>query len=348
VKVSGLDYPFSRPHQKRGDASPPFTSLMRSGPSLGSPRARLSRTLPGLASLLVLCAVVSLLAVSPARAAWGGAQSQPYQWTNGNVLCVFNATLPSVTVSADGVNDTGMGAGLDQINELSSTGATVASAVMSSVAWDPVNQSSSEWFVMNYSEPVNVIPASAPSAPAGTVLVTISFALDRSLANASLADQVGFQLTIQGWPWQSHQDTLALVVPIWSAFATTEHVVVGTSTSPRVESVRTSSGQPLEYFEAGTSASTGTGVPVTVAAQTTLTNGIATTTLTLGSGAGGASTLAYSATLGITPGTRVLGLPLYDYAAVAGGAGLVALVVGVGTRRVRRQPSDLTYVEEEA
>lgn len=346
MKVSGLDHRFSRPHQKRGDASSPWSIPMRSGLPHKSPSARLSRTLPRAGTLLVLLAVVGLLAATPARAAWNGYDPEPYEWTNGTVLCVFNATLPSVTVSASGLSGTGMGAGLDQINEITTTGTPVASAAMSSVAWDPVNASSSQWFVMNYSETVNVTSAATPTDTLGSAGIALNFALDRTPANTTLAEQVSLQLSIQGWPWQNSQDTLVLVVPSWSAFSTSEHMVVATPVTPRVESVRTLNGQPLEYFEAGTSATTGAGTSVPVSTQTTVTNGIATTTLTLGAGAGGATALTYEATLGITPNTRVLGLPLYDYAAVAGGAGLVALFVGVGTRRVRRQSSDLTYVEE--
>jgi hypothetical protein len=321
---------------------------MRSGLALrGTPRVRLSRTLPRVGTLLVLLGVVGLLALTPARAAYGGDDADAYQWTNGSVLCVFNQSVPAVTVSATGLSGTGIGAGLYQISEISTTtGATVASAVMSSAEWDPEDTSTTAWYSMNYTESVNVTSATVPSTTLGEAWISLNFSLARTPANATLADRVNFQLMIQGWPWKSSLDTLALVVQIWSAFSTTEHVVVGSATTPRIESVRNSNGQPLEYFESGPSATTGPGVGISVSPQTTLTAGVATTTLTLGPGAGGASSLTYEATLGITPSTKVLGLPLYDYAAVAGGAGLVALVVGVGTRRIRRRPSDLTYVEE--
>jgi hypothetical protein len=319
---------------------------MRSELFRAGSRARLSRTLPRAGALLVLFAVVALLAVTPARAAWDGYGPESYEWTNGTTLCVFNASTPSVTVSATGLNDTGMGAGLDRINEVSSTGTIVARATMSSAEWSPANDSSSQWFAMNYSEPVNVTSMTSPVKTLGSAGVSIGFALDRTPTNATLADQVAVHFSIQAWPWQSSQDSLALVVTTWSAYAISERMVVGSPTTPRVESVRTSNGQPMEYFEAGTSAMTGTGAAVAVSAQTTVKAGVATMALTLGPGAGGATALTYQATLGITPTTRVLGLPLYDYAAVAGGAGLVALVVGVGTRRIRRRPSDLTYVEE--
>lgn len=349
MKVSGLDYRFSRPHQKRGDASPPFTRPMRSVPLRGSPRGRLSRSRrPWAGPLLVSLAVLGLLAVSPAKAGWAGAYGGPYEWTNGVTLCVFSDSLPSVTVSASALNDTGMGAALDQINELSPSGTLVAHAVMNSTAWEPANASSSQWFVMNYTETVNVTSPATPPVPLGSVGITIDFALDRTPANASLAEQVSFQVSVQGWPWQSSLDTLALVVPAWSAFSNSEHIAMGSSSPPRIESVRTSNGQPLEYFEPGLSATTSTGTIVAVSTQTVITAGAATTTLTLGHGAGGATLVTYEATLGITPGTRVLGIPLYDYAAVAGGAGLVALAVGVGARRLRQRPSDLTYVEEPA
>jgi len=343
VKVSGLDHSFPYPHQKRGDAYPVLILPMRTLPLPGgSPPARLSRRGPRAGTLLLLLAVVTLLALSPARA--GYSYSGAYAWSNGAVLCVFDATLPSVTVSAADLNGTGMGVGLGQIDELAS-GTVVASAAIGAVAWDPVNESSAGAFVMGYAGAVPVVSAGTPSHSDGQVQVALTFSLDRVSAGGTPSDQVTSQLSIQSWPWQSAQDTLALVVPIWSAFPSTEHLVMGPASSPRVESVRNTNGQSLEYFDAGTSANRTGGFSVPVSAQTTISAGQATTTLTFGAGAGGATALTYQATLGITPNPRVLGLPWYEYAVVAGGAGLVALAVGVGARRLRRQPSDLTYAE---
>jgi hypothetical protein len=347
MKVSGLDYRFSPPHQKRGDASPRFVSPMRSGPARRiPPHVRLSRTLSRVGTLLVLLAVAGLLIAIPARAAYGGADSEEYSWSNGPVQCVFNGTLPTVTVSATALVDNGLGAGLVAVNEMSSAGTPVATALMNSTVWDPEDQSSSSWYKMNYTEQVNVTNAATPGKTLGTSSIAITFSLARPPGNSSVSDQVAFQVSIDQWPWQSPHDTLALVVPMWSAFSTAEHVVVPSSTTSRIDNVQNSTGTSVEYFAAGSSATTGSGVVVGVTPQTTLTDGIATTTLTFGPGAGNASALTYEATLGITLNTRVLGLPLYDYVAVAGGAGLVALVVGVGTRTIRRHPSDLTYVEE--
>jgi len=346
VNVPRLDHSFPRPHQKRGETLLPWLLPMRSVPfPNGSPSARLSRALPRTGTFLVLLAIVALLSVGSARAAWSGSPSSPYAWSNGSVLCVFNDSLPSVTVSASSLTGTGMGVGLDQLSELAPSNAAVASAVMSSVVWDPSNESSAQWFVMNYSQTVPVMSVAAPSHSVGSVQIALNLALARGSADASHADQVSFQLSILNWPWQSPQDTLALEVPIWSAVSTSEHIVVGSPSSTRVESVSNASGQPMEYFQASDSAN-GTSGAMAVSAHTVVVAGKGSTTLSFGSGAGGSKAIAYQATLGITPGTRVLGLPLYDYIAVAGGAGLLALVVGVGTRRVRRRPSDLTYVEE--
>jgi hypothetical protein len=347
MRVSGLNYRLSPPHQKRGDASLPCTSPMRSGARpRGTPRVRLSRTLPRAGTLLVLLAVVAVLSVSSARAAYAGQGSQSYGWTNGTVMCVFSPTLPAVTVSATALNGTGIAAALGQITEESPSGVPIATAVPTTIPWEPVNASSSEWLTMNYSQFVSVTNATNPSQSLGPAWVSVSFALNQTPPNATLADVVAFQLSIQGWPWHSPSDTFALSVLTWSAYSASEHMVVSSPSSPRVESVNNSNGHAQEYFEAGLTATTGTGAVLAVTPHTVLAGGIATTTLTLGPGAGGASAVTYQATLGITPSTPVLGLPLYDYLAVAGGAGLVALVVGVGTRRVREEPSDLTYVEE--
>ena len=347
MKVSPLDHSFPHPHQKGGDASAACSLPMRSVPRpQGSPRVRLSRTLPRAGTFLVLVSVATLLAVGPAHATWGGNANSLYAWSNGAVLCVFNDSLPSVAVSNATLNGTGMGASLDQITELSPAGTAVSTAVMSSVAWEPNNTSSAQSFVMNYSQTVPVTSAAAPFPSLGAVQVSMNLALARSPMNAAQADRVAFQTSILNWPWQSGQDTLALVVPLWSAYPASEHLLVLSPSSARVVSVLSSNGQPMEYFQAGASANSTSGAPIPVSAHTTVSAGVASTTITLGASAGGKTAITYAATLGITPSTHVLGLPLYDYAAVAGGAGLVALVVGVGTRRVRRQPSDLTYVED--
>ena len=316
-------------------------SVLRSS---GQPRVRLSRTLPRAGALLVLLAVVGALSIASAGATYVDPES--YMWTNGSVTCEFNDSLPSVVVSPNALDDAGIGMALGQITEESTSGVADAIAVPSTAEWEPENASSAQSYAMNYSEYVNVTNATDTARTVGQAWVSLSFSLNRTPPNATLADVVSMQLSIQNWPWQSARDTLALVIPLWSEYSGTEHVLVNSSSSSRVESVNNSDGHPDEYFEAGLSASTGTGAVMSVSPQTTVVGGIATTTLTFGPGAGGATDVAYQATLGITPSTRVLGLPLYDYLAVAGGAGLVALVVGVGTRRVREGPSDLTYVEE--
>ena len=131
-----------------------------------------------------------------------------------------------------------------------------ASAAMSSVAWDPVNASSSQWFVMNYSETVNVTSAATPTDTLGSAGIGAQLCPHRTPASTTLADRSPSSSRSKGWPWQNSQ-YLVLVVPSWSAFSTSEHMVVVTPVTPRVESVRTLNGQPLRYFEAGTSATTG-------------------------------------------------------------------------------------------
>lgn len=347
MKVSGLDYRISWPHQKRPHGSPPWTLPMRSESTHGSSRVRLSRTRPHVGSFLVLGAVAFLLALSAVRAEPAGYGPEEYEWTNGSVLCVFNDSVPSVTVSAFDLNASGMVGGLAAVEEVSpTTEATVSVASMSSLSWEPENASSAAAYAMSYSEEVPVFTVGPSPTAAGVAGVSVTFTLDRTASSAAPSDQVSFQVSIEDWPWQSTQDTLALVVPMWSADAATEHLVVPSSSTARIESVSSSTGQMREYFEAGSTAETSTGTSVPVGVSSVETDGVATATLTLGSPAGGATGLTYSATFGIAPTTRVLGIPLYDYAAVAGGAGLVALVVGVGTGRIRRAPSDLTYVEE--
>lgn len=306
---------------------------------------RLSRTVPRVGTLLVLLAVAALVAVAPARATtWPATPS--YVWSNGTLTCVFNASTPTVNVSASALSRTGMGIGLDQVLELTPAGTTVAAATVRSVTWDPTNASSNQWFEMDYSQAVPVLSASLPSHQVGTAQVGLTFSLVRNLSLPVRADQVSIALTVGSWPWQGAPDRLAFVVPLWSDVPSVEHMEVSSATSPTVQSVSSSTGQPQEYFTAGATARTGSGSTIPVTAASTVAGGNATMVLTLAPAVSGASLVTYQATAGISPTTPVLGIPLYVYAAVAGGAGLVALFVGVGTRQIRRRPSDLTYVEE--
>lgn len=346
MKVSRLDHRIPPPHQKQGDAPFPWSLTMGSASSTRiRPRVRLSRTPPRAAALLVLLGAVALLASAPAQASsWS--TNATYAWGNGVMTCVFNATSPTATVSAADRTGSGMGLGLTSVAEVTPGGAPVATATVGTVAWDPVNDTTAQWFEMNYTGSVAVMTTGSPVHSVGAVQLTFLFSLVRNVSAPGPAAQVLFSLTVSGWPWQSPSDLLTLTLPVWSAFPATEHIVLGSHGSPTVQSVSTANGQPLEYFQAGASANGTSGAPIPVTVVSVLSGGEAATTLTIGPGVGGASTLTYESTLGLPLATPVLGLPLYDYLAVAGGAGLVALAVGVGTRQIRRRPSDLTYVEE--
>ncbi len=313
-------------------------------PPRGTPRVRLSRTLPRVGTLLVLLAVAALVAVTPARAA--SSDYGPYSWSNGTVLCVFNDTQPSVTVSATDLNGTGMSAGLDQIAELSPSGTPVTNAVISSVTWNPVDDSTATAFVMNYSDSVPVTSPGTPSHVVGAVQVTVNFTLHRNPTGASQADQVSFQLSIHGWPWQNTQDTLATIVPIWSAFTRRSTSSSGRSRVP----VSRASGRPTANRSSpprpvpprtrrgflGRGLSPDNELPPPSRPRPSLS----------GRGSGGLSSLPTRPHWGLTraPGCSAFRCMITPPSRAERGWSPSSWAMG--TRRLRRHPSDLTYVEE--
>jgi hypothetical protein len=313
--------------------------VRRSGPfrSLGRLAVGTAIALALAASILVSPAVAS----ATAPATWA---SVPSQWGNGLVLCTFSSSQPSVAVSAESLNGTGLGTGVAEVQEVSLSGAVVASAAFPSANWSQVNNSHDSWFDMTYTSQVPVTGAAGSS---GTLGVRVDFVLP---AYAETPGQnlsaVNFTLSLSNWPWQQPNDRLRATLPVWTAFPAAEYLVAGTGTGPIVTALSTATGQPREYVIVPSAATTGNGT-VSASSSLVLSGASGTVAVTFGSEAGQFSSLNYSTHVGIILPRTVAGIPIYDFVAVGGVGAAVVLAVAVVTRRLRHAPSDLEFVEDE-
>ncbi|MCI4330759.1 MAG: hypothetical protein L3K19_02785 [Thermoplasmata archaeon] len=301
--------------------------------------------------LAVLVAVATLAGLgSPLSSASAGAPPSPLAWSNGAILCNFTSDHPAVTVSALGAQETGLYAGVSQVEEVSSSGTVVASSSTIGSSWNITNLSSPRTLTLGYGATLPV-RSSPTSAPIGSVAVSAHLSTGYDDDAAANVSQVAIHLVVSGWPWVSNSDRLAVLIPLWPAFSSTEQLVAASSNHSEVQSVSLSTGNPEEYF--GWSSSALAGFPgggsasVPVSAQLALAPAYATVTWTSGSGSGGASSLSFDSQVGVVLPARVLGIPLYEYGLAGGLAGLVAVVAAAGLRQVRKRPSTLEFVEGE-
>jgi hypothetical protein len=183
----------------------------------------------------------------------------------------------------------------------------------------------------------------------GSVAVRVTYSLNLSARGQSISNVVAMNLEIRDWPWQSSIDMLRATLSFSPAYNGTERLVTGGGPGSLFTSVSNRTGVPREYFVAGTQAAiSGSATPamIGVSSHLTLRSQTAQVSLTFGNQSEKFSSLNYSSIVGIVVTPVALGPPSYDYALVGGGAGLVALLVGIGVRQLRRRPSNLLYTED--
>ncbi len=305
---------------------------------------------------ILLALVVPVLLV-PAAAASDGAvpgwTDGAVSWTNGTVLCEFNPGSPGVTASSPALSQTGLSVGLSSIEEVNATGGTPAVASMYDATWLVTNLSSDDAFDLAFSSQVPLVdPVS--QATVGSASVEVQFVLPAYAgADSGSVNQVTLEVGVSNWTWQASGDTLALLFPIAPAFPDHEQLIAPTAGGATVRSLSTQTGDPLETFTAATNATVvppgGPSTLVAAAPTFTIQPELGFVTLAIGNASTGSfQSMNYTAVVNVVglPST-VLGLPLYDYALVAGGAGFVCVVVAAGVRRVRQRTSDLIYVEDD-
>jgi hypothetical protein len=274
------------------------------------------------------------------------------EWNNGVVLCVFDPTSPSVAVSAFGLNGSGLSSSITQVAEVDAAGATVAVASVPSAAWRAWNASTDDTFDQAYQAHDSLVAASGPATPLGSADLRVDYTLPAYADfDSGELNTVTALFQVSNWTWQQSGDRLVLTLPLWPTFAQAEHLSAQAPNGSEITSWSTSTGAAREYFRLSGSANATSagGAPVSVGVSPVVSLGpsFASVNVTVGSTAGNYASVTYSATVSIPLPAKVAGLPLYDYALVAGAAAALSILVAVGTRRVRKRPSDLQYVDEE-
>ncbi len=275
-------------------------------------------------------------------------------WSNGVTQCIFVPGAPTVAVSAMSLAGSGLSTTLTSLDEVTASGNLTAVAALSSATWNSTNLSGPDRFDMAYAADVLIVSPVNPARVLGSVGLRVDYLLP------AYADSPGVNLrnvtqevTITDWTWQGAGDRLALGVSLWPTFTALERLTAPSPTSYSVTSVEVQTGEPRESVDLGRSANislpaNGTAlVPVTPEVQIAGQGTYASVGVWVGAVAGEFRSLSYVSVISLPVPKTLAGLPLYDYAAV-GGAGLVAVAaLALTARRVRRRPSDLTFVEEQ-
>ena len=306
-----------------------------------------------------VAATAVVLAVSIAPAGSGtslGADwsSTELAWSNGLAQCIFVPGAPTVAVSAMNLAGSGLSTTLTSLDEVTASGNLIAVSALSTASWNSTNLSTPDLFDMAYLTEVPVVSPVDPARVLGSVGLRVDYLLP------AYADYPGVNLrnvtqeiSVTNWTWQGSGDRLVLGVSLWPTFTALERLTAFSPTSYSLTSVDVRTGEPRESVDFGRSANiglptNGTGlVPVTPAVQITSQGASASVGLWVGAGAGEFRLLTYVSVIALPVPKAFEGLPLYDYAA-AGGAGLVtATAIALTARRLRRRPSNLTFVEEQ-
>jgi len=255
-------------------------------------------------------------------------------------------------VSAVARAQTGLSESVGSISEVTSDGIVRANASLSSTDWAVTNFSNDDAYDLGYIAPASVNSPVAPFPLLGAVDLRVDFVLPIYSGSPSGAtDTVSIGILVSNWPWQAAGDHIVLTLDASPAYATSEHLVLGSSPGVLVSGVATSGGATFEEMSASTSALADATSPAPVsvpAAPSVMGNSShGVISVSFGSSAGEFSSLSYSTTVHVLLPTTIAGIPTADIIAVVGVGALVAALTALVTRQVRRRPSDLTYVNEE-
>ena len=124
MKGAGLDQSIPSLDQKGGEGARPTRSVMRHARSQTRTRRRRLGSAVALLATVLLASRLATLPVNGAGAAPTAWTTYSTSWTNGVVLCSFDATAPVVTVSSPTMNDTGLWASLGEIQEVGPAGSS--------------------------------------------------------------------------------------------------------------------------------------------------------------------------------------------------------------------------------
>ena len=300
------------------------------------------------AVLGALLLALMLLAPAEASSAWA---PDPVQWTNGVVLCKFPTAAPTVSVSANDLNGTGLTMGLANLVELRPGGLVAASADLAAASWNVTNASNDDEYDLAFTA---IVPILVPSSgqTSGSTDLAINYVLPAyEETTTTELNVVALELNVTNWTWQSPSDSLAASFAASPAFPATEHLAPGRPATWLLTSVETSSNDTLEWMQPGAeaTASSGSGATSNISAVPTLDLGSASagTVSVAFAPAGAYRSLSYDSQIGIVLPATVAGIPIVDFALVAGIAIAASLAVAGVVVRVRARPSRIIYADEE-
>jgi hypothetical protein len=314
----------------------------------GARHGPLPRTGLGVVALTVVLGVLFAGIAAPAIAVSPAWDPDPISWTNGVVLCQFAAAAPTVSVSDDSQNGTGLTVGMSGMAEVAPNGSLIAVANLSAAHWSISNVSTDDAFDLAF---VATVPFAQPSAGSASVRVDYVLpAYDGSSNGAT--NTVAVNVSVANWTWEASGDHLAMSFFATPSFPESESLTHPSNSSWMFSNSRNSSGTELEWMQADTvgTARPSSGGNVSISAAPTMsvwTAEWAILSVAFGSGAGDFRSLNYTAVVGVVLPSTIAGIPLVDFAAVGAAAVLVSVGIAAVTRSLRRRPSDLTYVDEE-
>ena len=324
----------------------------------GRPGDRPGPSLRGmvLGCLALLPLLVVGLASGPATAAasYSPPVGSPTSWTNGQVLCQFAPGSPSVGVAASALPGSGITLSAMSMSERSSAGAVVATADLNGSVWNVTNRSTEDAYDLAYTIHAPMTAAGAPATAIGSADLRVDFVLPAYDGSPDgPPNVVSVVLSVANWTWQSAGDHLALVLEARASSPSSEHLAATTATGWLVVSASNSSGSELDSVgmneSAATTSSTGGSQLVPAQGSLTVTSpSLAQITVDFGAAAGEFHALAFTARVGVVLPSEVAGIPVPDLIAVGAAATVVSAGVALTVGRLRRRPSRLVYVEEEA
>lgn len=314
---------------------------------LGDPTGRLVAVASLLATALLLVTLSPGVSASP----YGGGDS--VQWTNGLVLCQFAPSVPAVNVSALSLTESGVAFSLLNISEMRPDQSVAAVANLTGLVWSVSNLSTEGLFDLAYSGRAALVSASGSPPVVGSANLAIDFILPAYQGSGSgPTDTVTVFVSVTHWTWQAADDHLTMTFGAAPNFPTREHLTGTSVPGWLLASTSNASGSTLERIGVNThaTATTSTSSNTTIDANASLlisSPASARVTVTFGASAGAYTALTFYARVGIVLPTTVAGVPVLDLSVAGSAAILLSLLIAAITRRLRKTPSKLVYVNGE-
>ncbi len=301
-----------------------------------------------LGGVLVLATLLTCAGVAPAST-WA---DPAIDWSNGLVLCEFDASLPTVSVSALARAQTGLSVTVTSISEVDPAGDLVASSNLSSAAWTYQNLSTEDAYDLEYTAAAPVITVSSAPGMLPSASVRVDYVLPAYAGSPSGPEElVATDLAVSNWPWQADNDHLVLTLAFWPSFPDSERLALGVAPASLVSGVSIATGATFEEWAGGSTAGVNAGGAnaTNVSATPTVAGSSASAAVTVvfGATAGAFAELNYSGEVRVLFPSSIAGIPTPELLLVGGTAALAVVGVAVGARVLRRRPSDLVYVDRD-